>query len=194
MPVSSGWQCRYCTGGSVTGAGVVTLPIGGSCPAPRAGNNPQDPSFNVSACRHVDYVTRGPMPLNGSITLDYTVSGNNPVFGYTTAAGNTAGAPPQLTLMIEHANDQTLSNGLWRWDSNTRIPISLGHQRVTVPLSFSNWAAVAGSSPGTQAQFNDVLANLGAVGFVLGGGDSAGHGLYLTSGSAVLTVNSFTSP
>ncbi len=199
VPMPSGWSIRYSPGmptqPTADGGGFsFNFPMGGGCPAPRTGNDPTQPSFNVSACHHVDYVTRGPMPLNGSITIDYTITGNNPAWGYTTAAANTGGAPPQLTLMIEHTNDQYLSNGLWRWDSNIRTPIGLGHYHVTVPLTFSSWAAVAGSSPGTPAQFQDVLANLGAVEFVFGGGDSAGHGLYLKSGSATFALNSLTSP
>ncbi len=199
MPGISAWTIRYSPGmptqPTATGSGFsFNFPTGRGCPAPRAGNDPTQPSFNVSACSHVDYVTRGPMPLNGSLTIDYTITGNNPVWGYTTAATNTGGAPPQLTLMVEHTNDQYLGNGLWRWDSNIRTPIGPGHFHVTVPLTFSSWAAVAGSSPGTQAQFQDVLSNLGAVGLVFGGGDSAGHGLYLTSGSATFILNSFTSP
>jgi hypothetical protein len=211
IPTSSAtpWTIRYSPGmpdfPTPVGSGFTfNFPIGGSCPQPIP--NP-DSNEDGSPCHQVDYVTRTPIPINGSFTIDYTIAGSNPVFSYYTEPGNTAGDPLQLTLMIEHANDQALTNGTWRWDSNVRIPFAVGpyctgstganfnlHCHATIPVNLSTWAAVAGSSPGTQAQFNDVLANLGAEGFVLGGGDSAGHGIYLTSGSATFTLNSFTSP
>jgi hypothetical protein len=199
VPVWAPWSIRYSPGmptaPSPTATGFTfNFPTNtpGACPRPVPVVVPSNSDGNP--CKQVDYVTRTAMPLSTSITIDYTITGTNPVWSYYTETGNTAGAPAELTLMIEHTGDDALVNPVYRWDSNIRTPIAPGHYHITVPLNFANWAAVAGTAPGTQAQFQDVLNNLYAVGMVFGGGDSAGHGLYLTSGSATFTLNSFTSP
>jgi hypothetical protein len=195
-PASDPWTIRYSPGmptaptPNASGGFAFEIPLGGSCPA--APTTP--PDFNVSACHHVDYVTRTPMPLSGTLTLDFTISGDNPSFGILTTATNNCSTPPSVSLLLEHTNDAALNVMSYRWWAIKDAPIVLGHNVLTVPLTFANWADTSGPPPGTAAEFADALANLGAVGMTFGGGCARGHGLYLNSGSATFTINSFTSP
>jgi hypothetical protein len=61
---------------------------------------------------------------------------------------------------------------------------------MVVPLN-GNWTAVETSSARTNPEgFRDAVANADQVGFVLGGGDGYGHGVYAT-GRARLVVTEF---
>ena len=151
-------------------------------------------------CHQVDYVTRTPIPLSKSLTLTYTITGTNPVFAYQTETGNTSGNPPHLTFILDASqSDPGLIDPALRWyayptGGPAASPLTLGTHTITVPLAFASWGDAAGTPPGTAAQFNGVLASAYQMGSVLGGGNAQGHGLYLKSGSATLTINSLTSP
>jgi hypothetical protein len=189
------WTIRYSPGMpaepaiAADGAITINFPMGGACPQPVSNNLTNAPG----PCNHVDYVTRTPIALNMSITVNYTVAGDC-VLGFDTEMGNTAGDPPQLTLLLEHTGDAALTVFSYRWYSSIRGPMTAGTHTLTVPLTIAHWSDVQGPPPGTNAQFVDTLANLAQVGFVLGGGNAAGHGLYCKTGTGTLTINSFTSP
>ncbi len=61
---------------------------------------------------------------------------------------------------------------------------------MIAPLT-GNWSAVQSSTARTNpAGFRNALANADQVGFVLGGGEGLGHGVFAT-GRARLVVTSF---
>jgi hypothetical protein len=41
------------------------------------------------------------MPLSGTLTLDFTISGENPSFGSLTTATNNCSTPPSVSLLLE---------------------------------------------------------------------------------------------
>ncbi len=202
IPVPSGgstWSLRYSPGmpATMSAANSLAFPTGNGCPGPKVTTVPTN---NDGPCHHVDYATRPPIPLHGSLTLTYTITGN-PVFGSDThvnEVSNGAGSPPHITFIIDASTiggDPYLANPTLRWYA---VPaggdLTLGTHTVTMPLTFANWGD-AGGPAGTQAQFNAVLARYDSIGICFGGGAFAQcHGLYLKSGSATFTVNSFTSP
>jgi len=194
---SNDWSIRYSPSQpnqpELTAAGlpIIAFPTASSCPQPPSSNLTNLPGL----CNHVDYVTRPalPTPLTTSLTISYVVAGSC-VLDYETELGNTAGDPPQLTLLLEHTGDEALNIFSYRWYSTPRGALTPGAHTLTVPLAIAHWSDVQGPPPGTAAQFEDTIANLYAVGFVLGGGNAAGHGLFCKSGSGTLTVTSFTSP
>jgi hypothetical protein len=204
-PLGNGWSIRYSPSmpsqarDNGNGTFSFDFPVGGACPQPM----PPFVPFNGdgSPCHHVDYVTRTPIQLSNSVTLTYTVTGN-PVFGSdtnTNEVSNGGGSPPHVTFIIDASTsggDPGLTQGWLRWYA---VPaggsLTPGTHTVTMPLTFANWGDAGGATPGTAAQFNAVLASFDSIGFCLGGGAYAQcHGLYLKSGSATFTINSFTSP
>jgi hypothetical protein len=205
-PVSmaaSAWSIRY-------SPGMPTAPspaaigwkfdfpkaIAGTCPAAPT----QPPNFDRSECHHVDYVTaayHSPI-LAKSVTITFSVAGDNPAFDFHTAPGNSCNTPATMRLLLERSYDESLSQIMYRWWSN---PISFvlartGPMTLTVPLTPDQWSDVNGqlgsASSTTVSGFKDTLADIGAVGMSFGGGCFSGHGVYLNSGSATFNVTAFT--
>jgi hypothetical protein len=70
------------------------------------------------------------------------------------------------------------------------MPITPGEHVMVAPLD-GNWTAVQSSTARSNpAAFRAALAGADRVGFVLGGGDGYGHGVFAT-GPARLTVTDF---
>ena len=201
----SSWQIRYSPGLPSTpsahsgGGWQFDFPLNtpGSCPAPPT----SPPNFNVSACKHVDYVTTptsGPLTAK-AVTVTFNVVGKSPVFDYHTAPNNTAvGGSITTQLLLEHSGDSALNTINYRWFSVSKVSIPNADsfsQTLNIPLTPDQWVNVNGqlgsSSPELTKAFNDTLANIAAVGLVFGGGFFAGHGAYLNSGSATFVVTNF---
>lgn len=102
--------------------------------------------------------------------------------------------PSQITLYFQRRGDNWSGRGpfeAYRWYATfaTQQPTPGSHEMVA-PLS-ANWTAVRTSSAHTNpAAFAAALAEAGEVGFVLGGGDGYGHGVFAT-GPARLVVTDF---
>jgi hypothetical protein len=81
----------------------------------------------------------------------------------------------------------------YRWYAvhSQRVPITPGEHTVSLSFSEANWKSL-GSATGADAtgQFRDALANAHQIGFVMGGGLSAGHGVFAT-GRAEFQLLSF---
>lgn len=103
--------------------------------------------------------------------------------------------PSVLTLYFQRAGDNWSGRGpfeAYRWYATfaSHMPISPGEHHIVAPLN-ANWTAVQTSSARSNpTAFGDALANADEVGFVLGGGDGYGHGVYAT-GPARLIVTDF---
>ena len=100
-----------------------------------------------------------------------------------------------LTPYFQRSGDNWTARGrfeTYRWDGTfaTQTPLQPGERTIVAPLN-ANWTAVQTSSARSNpAAFRDALANADQVGFVLGGGDGYGHGVFAT-GRARLIVTEF---
>ena len=100
-----------------------------------------------------------------------------------------------ITPFFQRSGDNWSARGryeAYRWYGTfaTHSPLRPGTFEMVAPLD-GNWTAVERSSARTNpAGFRDAIANADQVGFVLGGGDGYGHGVYAT-GRARLIVTDF---
>jgi hypothetical protein len=103
--------------------------------------------------------------------------------------------PSILTLYFQRGGDNWSGRGrfeAYRWYATfaSHSPLRPGEHVIAAPLT-GNWTAVQSSSARSNpAAFRDAAANADQVGFVLGGGDGYGHGVYAT-GPARLIVTDF---
>jgi len=104
-------------------------------------------------------------------------------------------APSMLTLYFQRAGDGwSIKRGFedFRWYATfaTLTPITPGEHEIVAPLT-ANWTAVQSSSArNNPGGFAAAVNNADQVGFVLGGGDGYGHGVFAT-GPARITVTTF---
>jgi hypothetical protein len=105
------------------------------------------------------------------------------------------GLPSIATLYFQRAGDSWSGRGrfeTYRWYATfaSLTPIRPGNHVIVAPLD-GNWTAVERSSARSDpAAFRQALAEADQVGFVLGGGDGYGHGIFAT-GRARLVVTGF---
>jgi hypothetical protein len=150
-------------------------------PSPRAG--------------HVNYVTTPTGPLLGKrkIVLHYRIDAAP---GVRLAPRENPRAPARLSLYFQRRGDNWSGRGRfehYRWYAMPahRLPLTPGEHRIELALDGRNWKSIQSSSGAkAPAQFRDALANASRVGFVLGGGGSAGHGVFAT-GPARFTLLNF---
>jgi hypothetical protein len=104
-------------------------------------------------------------------------------------------APSVLTLYFQRGGDNWSGRGpfeAYRWYATfaSHSPITPGEHVVVAPLS-GNWTAVERSSARNNPRaFHEALAAADQVGFVLGGGNGYGHGVFAT-GPARIVVTDF---
>ena len=99
-----------------------------------------------------------------------------------------------ITPYFQRSGDNWTAKGqfeTYRWYGTFATqPIQPGEHVIVAPLN-GNWTAVQTSSARSNpAAFRDAVVNADQVGFVLGGGDGYGHGVYAT-GRARLIVTEF---
>ncbi|HEX8642772.1 MAG TPA: hypothetical protein VF702_02535 [Allosphingosinicella sp.] len=103
--------------------------------------------------------------------------------------------PSMMTLYFQRSGDNWRGRGryeTYRWYATfaTRSPVAPGTFEIVAPLDGA-WTAVGASSARSNpAAFRDALTHADQVGFVLGGGDGYGHGVFAT-GRARLIVTDF---
>jgi hypothetical protein len=103
--------------------------------------------------------------------------------------------PSVITLYFQRRGDNWSGVGsfeTFRWYATfaSQSPILAGTHVMVAPLK-GNWTAVETSSARTKPiAFRDAVDNAERVGFVLGGGDGYGHGVFAT-GAARLVVTEF---
>jgi hypothetical protein len=104
-------------------------------------------------------------------------------------------SPSMITLYFQRRGDNWSGRGrfeTYRWYATfaTRTPIAPGNHVLTASLD-GPWTAVETSRARTNpAAFQAALESADQVGFVLGGGDGYGHGIFAT-GRARLVVTDF---
>ena len=103
--------------------------------------------------------------------------------------------PSIITLYFQRRGDNWSGEGpfeAFRWYATfaSQMPISPGSHQIVAPFS-GRWTAVMTSNSYSNPYgFRDALANADQVGFVLGGGDGFGHGVFAT-GPARIVVTDF---
>lgn len=104
-------------------------------------------------------------------------------------------SPSLLTLYFQRKEDDWSAQGgfeAYRWYASfgTQSDLRCGEYFLTARFD-ANWTAILSSSRAANpTSFSDALVDAGRVGFVLGGGDGLGHGVFAT-GPARLIVTSF---
>ncbi len=104
-------------------------------------------------------------------------------------------SPSMMTLYFQRGGDNWTATGpfeTYRWYATfaMKSPVTAGEHVIVAPLD-ANWTAVQNSSARTNpGAFREALTQADQVGFVMGGGDGVGHGVYAT-GPARLIVTEF---
>jgi len=115
--------------------------------------------------------------------------------GVRVEASTAPGTPGMITLYFQRAGDDWSGRRrfeAYRWYATfaTQSPITAGDHVMVAPLD-GNWTAVESSSARTNpTAFREAIGAADQVGFVLGGGNGYGHGVYAT-GRARLIVTEF---
>jgi hypothetical protein len=136
------------------------------------------------------YTQLSAVPKAGqTLTLNYSVSGNNPVW---VSADKTDTVPPTMHLFLWRKGDNLGCAGAYNFYRlfADRTPLVLGDTQImSTTLDSTNWIGCYGAVD--AASFAGTLANLAGAGFTFGGQYFAGHGIYLSGGSATFKINSF---
>lgn len=154
-----------------------------------------DIPYPTAAAGHVHYLTfvHGPLRPTDCLALRYRVDMGEGV-QLVPAKEQPATFPSMLSLYFQRKGDDWSGRGTFeafRWYSpRLDMPVVAGEHELRVCLS-ENWTAVETSSALTNpAGYYAAILNAERVGFVLGGGDGRGHGVYST-GPARFTILSF---
>lgn len=138
------------------------------------------------------YVTMAVGSLTGQnrIVMQYRVEVDP---GVSIVSRSDPSAASALTLYFERKGVRwTSTYEDWRWYASfaTQRPIMPGQHQMQARFD-ENWTAALTSTRETNpVGFAAALENAGRVGFVLGGGDGLGHGVYAT-GPARIVVTEF---
>ncbi len=126
------------------------------------------------------------------MTLNYTVTANNPVWVQAQSSSPDIN-PPTLHLFMWRKGDDLSCAGAFNFYRlfAARTPLVAGaNQTVSVKIDSTQWIGCFGAVDANS--FQGTLSNLLGAGFVFGGQYFAGHGIYLSSGTASFKINSLT--
>ncbi|HEX8126413.1 MAG TPA: hypothetical protein VF548_12605 [Allosphingosinicella sp.] len=141
---------------------------------------------------HAVTFRHGPLAGKRRIVMRYRVEAAR---GTRILAASDGRSPSMITLYFQRRGDNWSGRGrfeTYRWYATfaTQSPLAPGNHVIVAPLD-GPWTAIetskAVTSPGA---FRAALADSDQVGFVLGGGDGFGHGIFAT-GPARLVVTDF---
>lgn len=152
--------------------------------------------FDFPSADGVHYVL---MPVSGyaaatmSISLTIETWGD-PLFDWRTAANNTCGTPPStpatVKLFLQRRGDDMAGTPggteFYRWWSVPSFSLAAGSATLEASIADpSQWSSVLGKN-GTDApgQFQQAMNDLAMAGMSFGGGCFAGHGVFVTGGTA----------
>ena len=161
-------------------------------PSPRRGGGWQVDLPQRPGSLHYVTFPHGSLAGKSRIVMRYRIEAAP---GVRIAPATAPESPSILTLFFQRGGDNWSARGrfeAYRWYATfaSQSPIQPGQHEIAASLS-GNWTAVMTSSARTNPSgFRDALANADQVGFVLGGGDGYGHGVYAT-GPARLVVTDF---
>lgn len=178
----SGWNAGPTISGKNYSAGVVTCSEGIFCfEIPEVPNS-------------VHYLTIlcSDLSTRRGIRMKYRVDNAQLIVPLSSPA-----SPSMLTLYFQRAGDNWSGKDkyeTYRWYAKfaTETPIVSGEHSIEVSFD-SNWTSVLSSSRETApVAFADARKQCARVGFVLGGGDGLGHGVFATAKGARIVVTEFT--
>jgi hypothetical protein len=142
----------------------------------------------------VHYVTfrHGSLAGKSRIVMRYRIEAAP---GVRIAPATSPASPSMITLYFQRRGDNWSARGrfeTYRWYATfaTQSPIVPGAHEMIAPLNGSWTAVMTSSARSDPAAFRDAIAAADQVGFVLGGGDGYGHGVFAT-GPARLIVTEF---
>jgi len=126
-----------------------------------------------------------------TVTLVYSIDGNAPDWG---VRDPTDEPPATMHLFLWRSGDDLSCDGVmasYRFWAPPGVTLKLGdNQTLTSVLDPSVWTNCYGQHDTTG--FAGALENAMGIGFTFGGRYFAGHGVYLSRGSATFKVNSYT--
>lgn len=142
----------------------------------------------------VHYVTfpHGSLAGKRRIVMRYRVEADP---GVRIAPPSAPNGPAIITLYFQRGGDtwsgrRQFESYRWYATFASQSPITRGNHVMVAPLN-GNWTAVETSSARTNPRaFQEAIEEADQVGFVLGGGDGFGHGVFAT-GRARLIVTDF---
>ena len=161
-------------------------------PTPRRGGGWQ---FDIPAAPgsvHAVTFRHGPLTGKRRIVMRYRVEMAR---GARIVAASDGRSGSMITLYFQRRGDNWSARGrfeTYRWYATfaTQSPLTPGSHVMVAPLD-ALWTAVETSNAqNSPAAFRAALADSDQVGFVLGGGDGFGHGIFAT-GPARLIVTDF---
>jgi hypothetical protein len=130
-----------------------------------------------------------------NFTLNYSIDGTA-----TFGVADPKDVPPAaIRLFIWEAGDNLSGVGAYayyRWWCSSRINLTFGdNQSFSCVIDGAKWTSVFGksgtNSEASQAGFAQALKNAAYVGVTFGGQMFAGHGVWMTSGSATFTIKGY---
>lgn len=161
-------------------------------PAPRRGGGFQIDLPQAPGSVHAVTFRHGSLAGKRRIVMRYRVEAAR---GASLLAASDGRSPSMITLYFQRSGDNWSGRGrfeAYRWYATfaTQTPLTPGDHVMVAPLDGA-WTAVETSRAGTNpVAFRQALAAADQVGFVLGGGDGFGHGIFAT-GPARLIVTDF---
>jgi hypothetical protein len=139
------------------------------------------------------FYTRPPATIGPgqTVTLVYSIDGSTPEWG---VRDPTDLPPATMRLFLWRSGDDLSCNGVmasYRFWAPSGVTLKLGdNQTLTSVLDPSVWTNCYGQHD--TSGFAGALENAMGIGFTFGGQYFAGHGVYLSRGSATFKVNSYT--
>jgi hypothetical protein len=161
-------------------------------PTPRRGGGFQIDLPRAPGSVHAVTFNHGPLAGKRRIVMRYRVETAR---GARILAASDGKSGSAITLYFQRRGDNWSARGrfeTYRWYATfaTQAPLTAGNYVMVAPLD-GPWTAVQGSKAmANPAAFRAALADSEQVGFVLGGGDGYGHGVFAT-GPARLIVTDF---
>lgn len=161
-------------------------------PAPRRGGGFQVDLPRAPGSVHAVTFRHGPLIGKRRIVMRYRIEAAR---GTRLVAASDGRSGAMITLYFQRAGDNWSGRGrfeTYRWYATfaTHAPLTPGDHVMVAPLD-GRWTAIQTSKAATSPEaFRAALANADQVGFVLGGGDGFGHGIFAT-GPARLIVTDF---
>ena len=153
-----------------------------------------DIPYSTAGAGHVHYITVPTNSLSGKtkVTLTARLEMKD---GVRLAPVKSPDSPSLLTLYFQRKGDNWSAQGeyeAYRWYASFATRVDLKSGDYVMEANFDqNWTAILTSSRTTNPTgFQNAINDAGRIGFVLGGHDGLGHGVFAT-GPARLVVKSF---
>lgn len=148
------------------------------------------------ASNHVNYLVQPVAGVAGRVVAEGNVTASaDAAFRYDTNANNTCDYPANVRLYFQRRDDDMSGVGpmqFYRWWHVAPLTLAPGPFSITARLDPDQWSSVYGvRGDAAVADFEAAKANAYVAGFTFGGGCFAGHGVYVSPGTASFAVSRF---